>query len=225
MKSEDSVLLVEDEESISSFVSMYLEKEGYAVRAAATGGAGLALAAEEPPSVVILDLMLPDMDGFEVCRRLRRDSNVPIIMLTARDASTDKVVGLELGADDYVTKPFDARELVARVKSVLRRSRASAEAPGGPVSVGEVTLDSERREVTVAGRPVKLTAKEFDLLNYLMLNRGLALTRQQLLEQVWGYDFLGDTRTVDVHINQLRKKLGDGDIIETVWGVGYKLAG
>ncbi len=220
-----SVLVIEDEENIASFVSMYLKKEGYIIYTASTGGEGMMLAAEKAPSVVILDLMLPDMDGFEVCRRLRRDSDVPIIMLTARDASTDKVVGLELGADDYITKPFDPRELVARVKSVLRRVQAHSQAPAGPVTVGDVSLDTERREVTMSGRPVKLTAKEFDLLNYLMLNKGLALSRQQLLERVWGYDFLGDTRTVDVHVNQLRKKLGDGELIETIWGVGYKLAG
>ncbi len=218
------ILLIEDEESIASFMAMYLRKEGFEVDMAADGAGGIKLAARRPPQVVILDLMLPDMDGFEVCRRLRRESDVPIIMLTARDAATDKVVGLELGADDYVTKPFDPRELVARVKSVLRRAQARVQPAGtGPLSLGEVSLDPERHEVSVAGKPVQMTAKEFDLLHYLLMNEGLALSRQQLLEQVWGYDFLGDTRTVDVHINQVRKKLGGAAEIETVWGVGYKM--
>ncbi len=218
------VLLIEDEESIASFVAMFLRKEGFEVDMATDGASGLKLASQHSPQVIILDLMLPDMDGFEVCRRIRHDSDVPIIMLTARDAATDKVVGLELGADDYVTKPFDPRELVARVKSVLRRAQMSAQAAeAGPLSAGEVVLDPDRHEVSVGGEPVQVTAKEFDLLHYLMLNRGLALSRQQLLEHVWGYDFLGDTRTVDVHINQVRKKLGEAGEIETVWGVGYKL--
>ncbi len=222
--SKTRVLLVEDEESIASFVAMYLRKEGFEVDMARDGAGGIKLASRRPPQIVILDLMLPDMDGFEVCRRLRRESEVPIIMLTARDAATDKVVGLELGADDYVTKPFDPRELVARVKSVLRRAQARARAAGtGPLSLGKVILDPDRHEVLVAGQPVQMTAKEFDLLHYLLMNQGLALSRQQLLEQVWGYDFLGDTRTVDVHINQVRKKLGAAAEIETVWGVGYKL--
>ncbi len=222
--SKTRVLVIEDEESIASFVAMYLRKEGYEVDLAAAGAGGIKLAAKRPPQLVILDLMLPDMDGFEVCSRLRRESDVPIIMLTARDAGTDKVVGLELGADDYVTKPFDPRELVARVKSVLRRAQARAQAAAaGPLSSGDVTLDPERHEVLVAGKQAQMTAKEFDLLHYLLMNQGLALSRQQLLEQVWGYDFLGDTRTVDVHINQVRKKLGNAAVIETVWGVGYKL--
>ena len=222
--SKTRILLIEDEESIASFVAMYLNKEGFEVDAAADGAGGLELASRQQPQAVILDLMLPDMDGFEVCRRLRHDSDVPVIMLTARDAATDKVVGLELGADDYITKPFDPRELVARVKSVLRRVQGRAATGGGEqLHVGELTLDSDRHEVTIAGEPVKMTAKEFDLLHYLLANRGLALSRQQLLEHVWGYDFLGDTRTVDVHINQVRKKIGDAAEIETVWGMGYKL--
>ncbi|MFA6000982.1 MAG: response regulator transcription factor [Thermoleophilia bacterium] len=218
------VLIIEDEESIASFVRMYLEKEGYEVSVAGTGEDGLKLAHDNNPSVVLLDIMLPGIDGFEVCRRLRADSQVPIIMLTARDASTDKVVGLELGADDYITKPFDPRELVARVKSVLRRAQAGTGKAGETLNAGEITLDKGRHEVTVMGESVKLTSMEFNLLHYLLFNKGLVLTRQQLLEHVWGYDFLGDTRTVDVHINQLRKKLGDAASIETVWSVGYKLA-
>lgn len=219
-----AILIIEDEESIASFVAMYLEKEGFAVTVAATGTEGLAQAGEKNPRVIILDLMLPDIDGFEICRLLRGESDVPIIMLTARDDATDKVVGLELGADDYITKPFDPRELVARVKSVLRRTGKHAHA-GEVLTVGEVTLHPDRHEVMASGKEMKLTAKEFDLLAFLMINRGLALSRQQLLEQVWGYEFFGDTRTVDVHINQLRKKLGDTLKIETVRSIGYKLSG
>jgi DNA-binding response OmpR family regulator len=219
-----SILIVEDEENIASFVAMYLEKEGYAVDVAGTGNDGLELAGAGNHHLVILDIMLPDIDGFEVCRRLRHDSSIPIIMLTARDASTDKVVGLELGADDYVTKPFEPRELVARVKSVLRRAECPSGEGSGPLIAGGVSLDPGRREVESGGKAVKLTAREFELLHFMMINAGLALSRQQLMERVWGYDFVGDTRTVDVHINQLRKKLGDALKIETVWGVGYKLS-
>src|SRR5659263_218923 len=186
---EQPVLLIEDEESIASFVTMYLEKEGFAVVSAVTGAAGLALAREKQPRVILLDLMLPDIDGFEICRQLRQESEVPIIMLTARDASTDKVLGLELGADDYITKPFDPRELVARVKSLLRRSEVMANGADAPLSVGPLTLDPGRREVTINGEEAKLTAREFELLHFMIVNRGLALSRQQLLERVWGYEF------------------------------------
>ncbi len=218
-----SIVLVEDEDSIASFVAMYLEKEGFTVQVAADGETGLDLVRSQRPQLVILDVMLPDIDGFEVCRRLRRESDVPVIMLTARDAPTDKVVGLEIGADDYVTKPFDPRELVARVRSVLRRYARDDRDRERPLQVGGVALDPGSREVEAAGDPVRLTAKEFDLLHYLMLNAGLALSRNQLLEEVWGFQFAGDTRTVDVHVNQLRKKLGGAVTIETVRGVGYKL--
>lgn len=221
----NTILLIEDEANIASFVAMYLGDEGFTVEVAATGTEGLKLAEKLAPAAIILDIMLPDIDGFEVCRQLRQRSRVPVIMLTARDSATDKVVGLELGADDYVTKPFEPRELVARVKSVLRR--AEPEPPAGAVAAvlvaGEITLDNGSREVTAAGQQVKLTVKEFDLLGFLMLNQGLALTRQQLLERVWGYEFFGDTRTVDVHVNQLRRKLGPALKIETVRGIGYKL--
>jgi len=199
------ILVIEDEESIASFVAMYLEKEGFAVTVAASGTEGLAQAGEKKPRVVILDLMLPDIDGFEICRLLRSDSDVPIIMLTARDDATDKVMGLELGADDYITKPFDPRELVARVKSVLRRAEPHSSSENEALTAGEVTLYPDRHEVTAFGKEVKLTAKEFDLLAFLMLNRGLALSRQQLLEKVWGYDFFGDTRTVTMELYQSRR--------------------
>lgn len=219
------ILIIEDEESIASFISMYLQKEGYAVVTAATGEDGLARAADDTPDLVLLDIMLPGIDGFEVCRRLRQDNAIPIIMLTARDTATDKVVGLELGADDYVTKPFDPRELVARVKAVLRRAAGDDDPEPELLAAGALELDNARHEVRAAGAEVKLTAKEFDLLRYLMINQGLALSRQQLLERVWGYDFYGGTRTVDVHVNQLRKKLGESLDLETVRGIGYKLAG
>lgn len=219
------ILIIEDEEGIASFITMYLRNEGYAVEAAATGEDGLAMAADAGPDLILLDIMLPDIDGFEVCRRLRQEGETPVIMLTARDTSTDKVVGLELGADDYITKPFEPRELVARVKAVLRRVTNSGAPEPEALAAGRLSLDTARHEVMADDAPVKLTAKEFDLLQYLMLNRGLALSRQQLLEHVWGYDFFGGTRTVDVHVNQLRKKLGDALELETVRGIGYKLTG
>jgi len=172
-----------------------------------------------------LDLMLPKIDGWEVCRRVRATSDVPIIMLTARSEDVDKIVGLELGADDYLTKPFNPRELVARVRAVLRRYERAAK-PTRAIHIGQMTIDPARREVTVAGKPIKLRAKEFDLLLALAQHRGLVLSRNQLLDLVWGYDFYGSTRTVDVHIAHLREKLaGSNVVIETVRGVGYKLVG
>ncbi len=218
-----TVLVVEDEASIASFVSLYLKNAGYGVRTAATGAEALAHAAAEPPALMILDLMLPDMDGIEVCQRIRQHSAVPILMLTARDEDVDKIVGLEVGADDYLTKPFNPRELVARVKSILRRaSPVRAEAEKAQIQHGDLHVDAGRREVRVRGEEVQLAPKEFDLLWELLDHRGLVLTRDQLLERVWGYTFAGDTRTVDVHVRQLRRKLGEASPIVTVWGVGYK---
>jgi len=220
-----SVLVVEDEASIASFVSLYLKNAGYGVRTAATGGDALTKVAEELPSLIVLDLMLPDIDGIEVCRRIRQTSDVPILMLTARDEDVDKIIGLEVGADDYLTKPFNPRELVARVKSILRRAAPERRERETEVIVhGDLRVDSGRREVTVAGDEVQLAPKEFDLLWELLDHRGLVLTRDQLLERVWGYTFAGDTRTVDVHVRQLRRKLGDASPIVTVWGVGYKVS-
>jgi len=220
-----TVLVVEDEASIASFVAMYLRNAGYDVKVAPTGRDALTLAASHSPSLIILDLMLPDIDGIEVCRRLRQDSDVPILMLTARDEDVDKIVGLEVGADDYLTKPFNPRELVARVKSVLRRSTPERnQAKTTQITHGPLLVDSGRREVRVDGREVQLAPKEFDLLWELLDHNGLVLTRDQLLERVWGYTFAGDTRTVDVHIRQLRRKLEDASPIVTVWGVGYKAA-
>ena len=220
-----TILVVEDEASIASFVSLYLKNAGYDVRAVTTGSAALTQVAAESPALIILDLMLPDIDGIEICRRVRKTSDVPILMLTARDEDVDKIIGLEVGADDYLTKPFNPRELVARVKSVLRRAaperRRDVEEE---LHHGDLSINAGRREVKVGEEEIQLAPKEFDLLWELLDHRGLVLTRDQLLERVWGYTFAGDTRTVDVHVRQLRRKLGDAQPIVTVWGVGYKVA-
>ena len=219
-----SVLIVEDESSIASFVSLYLKKAGYDVEVAANGAEALEKA-EQNPSLIVLDLMLPDMDGIDVCRRLRKRSDVPILMLTARDEDIDKIIGLEVGADDYMTKPFNPRELVARIKSILRRATTERrDAESAELRHGELVINSGRREVKVGDVEIQLAPKEFDLLWELLDHRGIVLTRDQLLERVWGYTFAGDTRTVDVHVRQLRRKLGDASPIVTVWGVGYKVA-
>jgi two-component system, OmpR family, alkaline phosphatase synthesis response regulator PhoP len=220
-----NILVVEDETSIASFVALYLKNAGYDVRTAATGLDALRLAEAQAPSLVVLDLMLPDIDGLEVCKRLRQDSDVPILMLTARDEDLDKIIGLEVGADDYLTKPFNPRELVARIKSILRRSATERrDLQTEVIEHGDLRVDSGRREARVGGAEVQLAPKEFDLLWELLDHRGLVLTRDQLLERVWGYTFAGDTRTVDVHVRQLRRKLGDASPVVTVWGVGYKVS-
>src|SRR5512136_109964 len=219
----ETLLLVDDERNIVDLARLYLEQEGYRVEAAYDGQTALDKIKLLQPALVVLDLMLPVVDGWEVCRRVRAASDVPIIMLTARDDDVDKIVGLELGADDYVTKPFNPRELVARVKAILRRTGRE---PSGekPITLGNLSVDPARREVTVAGRPVELRTKEFDLLLVLAENQGLVLSRDKLLELAWGFDFAGQTRTVDVHVAHLRDKLVGSNVeIETVWGVGYKL--
>jgi len=222
--STQSVLVVEDEASIASFVSLYLKNAGYEVRTAANGAEALASVQKEQPSLIVLDLMLPDIDGIEICRRIRQKSEIPILMLTARDEDVDKIIGLEVGADDYMTKPFNPRELVARVKSILRRSTSARREPeSATIQHGDLNVDAGRREVKVGADEVQLAPKEFDLLWELLDHRGLVLTRDQLLERVWGYTFAGDTRTVDVHVRQLRRKLGEASPIVTVWGVGYKV--
>ena len=221
----EKILIVEDERNIASFVSMYLKKERYSVDIARDGAEALAKFESTKPDLMVLDLMLPDMDGLEICRQIRSSSDVPILMLTARDDEVDKIVGLEVGADDYLTKPFNPRELVARIKTILRRSATTARRPQeAAMEHGNVRIDAGRREVTVKGEQVQLAPKEFDLLWELLDHRGLVLTRDQLLERVWGYTFAGDTRTVDVHVRQLRRKLGDECPVATVWGVGYKVA-
>jgi DNA-binding response OmpR family regulator len=219
-----TLLLVDDEKNIIELERLYLEKEGYRIETAYDGKTALDKFRALKPDLLVLDLMLPGVDGWEVCRRIRQESDTPIIMLTARDQDIDKIVGLELGADDYLTKPFNPRELVARVKAIFRR--ASAPPKTQRLSVGDVALDLDRREVTAAGNPVQLRTKEFDLLAVLMQNPGIVLTRERLLEIAWGYDFAGETRTVDVHVAHLRKKLaGARAQIETISGVGYKLVG
>jgi DNA-binding response OmpR family regulator len=219
------VLVVEDEDGIASFVAMYLKKGGFAVSVASTGADALAKAGTEHPALIVLDLALPDIDGIDVCKRIRQRSDVPVLMLTARDDDIDKIIGLEVGADDYLTKPFNPRELVARVKSILRRTASPRrQLERSVLTHGELTIDAGGREVSVGDTAVQLAPKEFDLLWELVDHRGLVLTRDQLLERVWGYTFAGDTRTVDVHVRQVRRKLGEACPIVTVWGVGYKVA-
>jgi len=227
------VLVVDDEPSIVELVRFTLEREGFTTEVATSGQQALAMVRRQAPDLVLLDLMLPGTDGLEVCRQLRQMGNVPIIMLTARASEVDKVVGLELGADDYITKPFSPRELVARVRAVLRRaaSPAGGSAAGPPESqelqVGDIRMDLARHQVWVGSRQVELTPKEFELLRTFMAHRGIVLTRELLLDRVWGYDFAGDTRTVDVHVVRLRQKLEDDPArpryIETVRGVGYRM--
>lgn len=223
---DDLILLVDDEANIIQLAAMYLEKEGYQTISANDGLTALDLTESEGPSLIVLDLMLPELDGWEVCKRLRQHSDVPILMLTARDDDIDKIVGLELGADDYMTKPFNPRELVARVKAILRRvepPRASAQGQQA-YSIGNLTLDPNSRTVKVDDQEIGLRTKEFDLLMNLMDNKDIVLSREQLLDMVWGFDFYGQTRTVDVHVAHLRHKLeGSTAVIETVWGIGYKL--
>ncbi len=221
----DTILVVDDEQRIIDLAQMYLEQEGFRVDSATEGHSALKKILEHHPALVVLDLMLPGIDGWEICRRVRAESDVPIIMLTARNDDIDKIVGLELGADDYLTKPFNPRELVARVKAILRRSeRKTASSTKAAIQHGNLSIDPQRRLVLVNGEPVDLRMKEFDLLLTLAENPGVVFSRERLLDVVWGYDFAGETRTVDVHIAHLRHKLeGMTPNIETVWGVGYKL--
>jgi DNA-binding response OmpR family regulator len=218
-----TVLIVDDERNIVELVRLYLEKEGFAVLAAADGEQALELHRRHEPDLVVLDLMLPLIDGFEVCRELRRRGDTPILMLTARTDDVDAIVGLELGADDYVTKPFNPRALVARIKAILRRTGAAARG-GRPIEVGPLRIDPRRREAHVGDRRLDLRAREFDLLAALARDPGVVLTRDVLLEDVWGTDFPGETRTVDVHVAEVRKKLAsDGPAIETLRGLGYRM--
>ena len=220
-----TVLVVEDEASIASFVAAYLKNAGYTVKTTPSGNEALRIVESDKPALVVLDLMLPDLDGVEVCKRIRQHSDMPVLMLTARDEDVDKIIGLEVGADDYMTKPFNPRELVARVRAILRRSVTHArERESAVIQHGDLVVDAGRREAKVGDTEVQLAPKEFDLLWELLDHRGLVLTRDQLLERVWGYTFAGDTRTVDVHVRQLRRKLGDASPIVTVWGVGYKVS-
>jgi len=218
-----TILVVDDEPNIMELAKLYLEQEGYRVEGAGNGSEALSKLDAVNPALVVLDLMLPDIDGFEVCRQIRKKSDVPILMLTARKEDIDKIVGLELGADDYLTKPFNPRELTARVKAVLRRYQTGAK-PGEVLEVGKLRIDFSRHEVTIEGQPVSLRTKEFALLATLAQNLGVVLTRDKLLESVWGFDYYGETRTVDVHINHLRDKIAQtGVSIETVRSIGYKM--
>jgi DNA-binding response OmpR family regulator len=217
-----TVVVVEDDPHIADLVDLYLRRDGYRVLLASDGEKGLALFAQEDPWIVILDVGLPGAkDGFEVCREISAKSKVPVLFLTARDDEVDRILGLELGADDYLVKPFSPRELVARVRAILRRTR-EAPPPQEVVTIEGLEVDLRRREVRRAGEVVPLTTREFDLLAFLANNIGLALSRQQLLSGVWGSDWYGDERTVDVHVAQLRKKLGPDLPLATVWGVGYR---
>ena len=220
-----TIVVVEDDPSIADLLDLYLRREGHRVYLAPDGETGLDLIATHHPAVVILDVGLPGIDGLEVCRRIRaRDAAVAVIFLTARDDEVDRVLGLEMGADDYVTKPFSPREMVARVKARLRRNdAAAAPAEATVLAVDGMEVDLGRHEVRVGGTPVPLATQEFDLLAHLCANRGLALTRRQILDGAWGEDWVGDERTVDVHVRQLRRKLGDALTLTTVWGVGYRL--
>ena len=226
-----TILVVDDERNIRGLLRMYLEQEGYRVEEAVEGEEALARLEQSPyPDLMILDLMLPGVDGWEVCRRVRGASHrdLPILMLTARDDDVDKIVGLELGADDYVTKPFNPREVIARVKAILRRAGAGATHTGDSadsiVHLGDMTIDPLRRQVMVGEKEVELRRKEFDLLEAMARQPEIVLSREQLLDQVWGYDYYGQTRTVDAHIASLRRKIADSDVrIETVTGVGYRM--
>ena len=224
------ILVVDDEADIIDLAAMYLESEGFVVERASDGREALRAITENPPDLVVLDIMLPEIDGWEVCRRIRNAGDLPVIMLTARGDAVDRVVGLELGADDYVVKPFHGRELVARVKTVLRRagnqSASTAEsADEARIEIGDIQIDPPRRTTHVAGTLVDMRAREFDLLRYFARNRGIVMSRDTLLDKVWGYEFLGDSRTVDVHVAHVRNHIKGSQTvnIETVWGVGYKL--
>lgn len=218
-----SILIVDDEPNIIELTTLYLERDGFKVESVGTGKDALTRWESSSPDLIILDLMLPDIDGFEICRQIRAKNNTPILMLTARKEDVDKIVGLELGADDYLTKPFNPRELVARVKAILRRKQGEFK-PVANITLGNLTIDIARHEVKNEGVPVTLRTKEFALLVALAQNEGIVLSREKLLELVWGFDYYGETRTVDVHINHLRDKIaGSGADIETLRGTGYKM--
>ncbi|MEX2159668.1 MAG: response regulator transcription factor [Dehalococcoidia bacterium] len=223
------ILVVEDEPTLVTTLRFNLEREGYAVVSASDGETGLALAREEKPDLIILDLMLPRLDGFEFCRILRREQGMPVLILTAKTEEVDKVVGLELGADDYVTKPFGMRELLARVRALLRRTEKAAQEEMESFTVGDLRVELARRQVFRNGEPLPLKPKEYELLVHFARHRGRAYTREQLLSEIWGYDFLGDSRTVDVHVRWLRQKIEDEPSkptrLITLRGTGYRFEG
>ncbi|NLD59607.1 MAG: response regulator transcription factor [Clostridiales bacterium] len=219
------IMVVDDDPNIRQLVNIYLEREGFEVTAADRGDEALRQFRAAPPNLMLLDIMLPGMDGWQVCREVRKISNIPIIMLTAKDETFDKVLGLELGADDYIVKPFDMKELVARIKAVIRRFQA-AEAPERELAFPGLAINISQYTVTYMGKALDMPPREIELLYFLASHPGMVFTREQLLEQVWGYDYFGDSRTVDVHVKRLREKLLGGEAlgwqIKTVWGVGYK---
>ncbi|MFH0887028.1 MAG: response regulator transcription factor [bacterium] len=223
------ILIVEDEKDIVNLIKYNLEKAGYKTIAAYNGEEALDYVIKKKPDLIVLDIMLPGVDGFDICKKLRSDnatSHIPIIMLTARKEEVDKVLGLELGADDYMTKPFSPRELIARIKAVLRRKSEVSKEAVIEIKDGDLLLNSAKREVTIKNKLVELTAKEFELLEYLLKNKGKVLTRDVLLNHIWGYDYYGTTRTVDVHVQRIREKLKKmGDKIQTVRNVGYRYKG
>ncbi len=225
MKDKQTILVVDDDPNIAQLVKLYLEKEGFDVAVETRGDEALESFQKNPPSLMLLDIMLPGMDGWQVCRAVRQISNIPIIMLSAKDETFDKVLGLELGADDYITKPFEGKELVARVKAVLRRS-APGESEKDTLSFPGLTISLEKYEVHFQGKLLEMPPKELEVLYYLAAHQNRVFTREQLLEQVWGFDFFGDSRTVDVHIKRIREKLQGSEVlgwqIRTVWSVGYK---
>ena len=219
------IMVVDDDPNIRELVRLYLEKEGFEVTCAERGDEAVKMFRATPPNLMLLDVMLPGMDGWQVCREVRKISNIPIIMLTAKGETFDKVLGLELGADDYIVKPFDMKELVARIKAVIRRFQV-AEAPEKELVFPGLTINLSQYTVTYMGKPLEMPPREIELLYFLASHPGMVFTREQLLEQVWGYDYFGDSRTVDVHVKRLREKLSGGEElgwqIKTVWGVGYK---
>lgn len=232
------ILIIEDEPNIRELVLYNLKQNGYEALTAEDGLQGIAMARENNPDLILLDIMLPGKNGYDICKELRAEgSKIPIIMLTAKNEEIDKVLGLEFGADDYISKPFGIRELVARIKAVLRRydnsleqdaaSKGSASGTGSGITIGDLSINIDSHEVRLAGKLLELTLKEFDLLRVLAENRGRVMTRDQLLDKVWGFEYIGETRTVDVHVRYLRKKLGDedneGKYIQTVRGIGYKM--
>ena len=220
------ILLVDDDPNISQLIQLYLVKEGFEVASASRGDEAVKMFKSDPPSLMLLDIMLPGMDGWQVCREIRKVSNIPIIMLTAKDETFDKVLGLELGADDYIVKPFETKELVARIKAVLRRYQQSDATPDKEISFPGLTINISHNTVTYLGKELDMPPKELELLYFLASHAGSVFTREQLLEQVWGYDYFGDSRTVDVHVKRLRDKLSGSEqlgwSIKTVWSVGYK---
>ena len=219
------ILIIEDERPIAELLKYSLEREGYQVRMAHTGADGLAAIAAKTPDLILLDLMLPDMDGLSICRQVTEQRRAPIIIVSAKNDQVDKIIGLEYGADDYITKPFDIREVLLRIQSVLRRGGAASPqtGPSDVLSLGDLTLTRSKHEVQKGGVRIELTPKEFDLLAILLENKGKVLSRAELLEKVWEFAYIGDTRTVDIHIQRLRRKLGTDKRIETVFGVGYKI--